>query len=73
MVDIEIWSSYIALLFEKNLVVVFDLKHSASAKSEGNEIAQFQKPIFKATFADATDQISQLFFISDFHNSAASR
>jgi hypothetical protein len=28
--------------------------------------ADFVKPIFKATFADATEQISQLFFISDF-------
>jgi hypothetical protein len=25
ILDIEIWDSYLALLFEKNLIVVFDL------------------------------------------------
>ena len=27
---------------------------------------QFEKPIFKAYFADATESISQIFFIKDF-------
>jgi hypothetical protein len=32
---------------EKNLIMIYDLKHG-----------QFQKPIFKASFADATEAIT---------------
>ena len=55
LLDVEIWNSYIALLFEKNLVIVFDLKRSESVQNEVNEIVKFHRPIFKAAFADATD------------------
>lgn len=97
MLDTEIWDHYLALLFEKNLVIVYDLKHSCASERDivgnGNRSAslgksskaakkkavaakdgdkmvagviQFEKPIFKATFADATDSVSQLFFVKDF-------
>lgn len=100
MLDTEIWDHYLALLFEKNLVIVYDLKHSCASErdgaGEGNRstslgksskatkkkagaakdgektvtgVIQFEKPIFKATFADATDSVSQLFFVKDFQRS----
>lgn len=31
------------------------------------DLIQFEKPVFRAKFADATDSISQLFFIKDFY------
>ena len=68
--DTEIWDHYLALLFEKNLVVVYDLKRSKVAKGESSAATangiQFNRPVFKAHFADATDHITQLFFIKDF-------
>ena len=68
--DTEIWDHYLALLFEKNIVLVYDLKHIRASKREGTDCIQFNKPIFKATFPDATDQITQLFFVKDFQRSA---
>ena len=71
--DTEIWDHYLALLFEKNLVVVYDLKRSKAAKGESSAATansiQFNRPVFKAQFADATDHITQLFFIKDFQRS----
>lgn len=89
LLDTEIWDHYLALLFEKNLVIVYDLKHSSASERDGGGeghglaglgksskaakkkalaakdgdktvagVIQFEKPIFKATFADATDSIS---------------
>jgi hypothetical protein len=49
IVDIEIWDSYLALTFEKNLIAVFDLAQ------KNNKI---EKPVFRAKFADATETIS---------------
>lgn len=77
------------MLFEKNLIVVYDLKHGPSraghAKNQGKnfkdgskqsakmkkcqlirDLYKFEKPIFKAKFTDATETISQIFFIKDF-------
>ena len=48
-------------------------KKKAVIAKDGDKTAtgliHFEKPIFKATFADATDSISQLFFVKDFQRS----
>jgi hypothetical protein len=35
------------------------------------ELVRFDRPVFQTTFTDAQEQISQLFFVSDFHQQAA--
>ena len=74
--DIEIWDTYLALLFEKNLIIIYDLAKSQSEKTnerskkkpleQPKENSYFDKPVFRAKFEDATESISQLFFIKDF-------
>ena len=49
IVDFEIWESYIALLYDKNTIVVLDLIS--------------EQVIFKTIYADATDMISKVFYL----------
>jgi hypothetical protein len=62
------------LLFDKNLILAFDLKYSGlqrdpqSSNKNPNqmsveELVQFDRPIFSATFNDADDTVSRIFFI----------
>lgn len=60
--DVEIWDKYLAVLTEKNTVFVFSVARGGTGASDSEEV----RPIFKAQFKDATDQISQIFFVSDF-------
>lgn len=39
---------------------MFEFKNNQNSKSK------FEYPIFRASYADATDQITQLFYIKDF-------
>lgn len=62
------------LLLDKNLILAFDLKYSglqrnpqSSTKSPNQmsveELVQFDRPIFSATFNDADDTVSRMFFV----------
>lgn len=43
VVDWEVWGSFLAVLFEKNLVMVYDLKHGPSrAGHEKNQGKNFK-------------------------------
>jgi hypothetical protein len=54
ILDIEIWDAFLAILFEKNLIVVFDLARSPNAKAK----KEWDKPVFKAKYADSTETVS---------------
>ena len=65
ILDVEVWDTYLAVLVEKNTVFVFDLAKSASQETPSKKTPLkpaapnlFHKPIFKACFADATEQVS---------------
>lgn len=77
ILDYEIRKQYVFVLFEKNLIMAFDLRYSAlGSNAEGKpaaqltveELVRFDRPVFQATFSDAQEQISQLYFVSDFHS-----
>lgn len=69
ILDVEISGDYVFVLFEKNLVMGFDLRYSALPKQGDSdqgtkraasqmsveELVHFDRPVFKATFADATE------------------
>lgn len=44
ILDIEIWSSYLAILFDKNLVVVFDLSSSQGQGDMNNKSKKKKQP-----------------------------
>ena len=51
ILDVCIWDNKAAFLFDKNVVAVFELTT--------------RTVVFKASYAEATDNISRIFFISD--------
>ena len=68
ILDVEIWDKYLAVLTEKNTVQVFNVARGSFGASEAESKSEeaVLRPIFKAQFKDATDQISQIFFVPDF-------
>ena len=64
MMDFEVRGNYLMVLLEKNAILVFDLRYSAikgspdgkhPSKLSVEDLVNFDRPVFKAIFADATD------------------
>jgi len=61
--DYEIWDNFLAVLLKKNSLYVFDLSKGRDLDPKKKEAQQFSQPIFKTKFLDASEIISQIFYL----------